>query len=236
MQAPSSRQTAYPYNGAASCRRLPAHARGWPAAIQRMIEQRYAFLPLQYDGRGYLFRGMRRGLRAALFDNRFWHFATDAGVGRLERELDVLFCSQDLSDALSVARLWEDSEDAVILVFHSALFNEALKQKRAAMMATAEPGLIFKYPLLTFPLTAQDMACFIVSAAFIRRLEKTAPAAESSALRSEIDRLAATGRLIVCDPAGSAPRRQLQETILAEFERRAVFPAKPCAASLKPGA
>lgn len=228
MQDDSGRQTAYPYDSAAPSGRRPVHAPGWPPVIGRMLEQGYAFLPLQYDQTGYLFRGMRRGLRAALLNNRFWHFATEAGAGRLEQGLDVLFCSQDLSDALGVARLREDSADAVILVFRSALFNAALKRKQAAMMATAEPGLIFKYPLLTFPLTVRDMACLIVTPAFSASLDKTG--------RAALDRLAATDRLIVCAPAALESRRRLQAAILVEFERRAIYPAKPRAASLKPGA
>lgn len=228
MRDHSGRQTAYQYDAAGPSGRRPVRAPGWSPAIGRMLEQGYAFLPLQYDQTGYLFRGMRRGLRWALLNNRFWHFDTEAGAGRLEQGLDVLFCSQDLSDALGVARLREDSADAVILVFRSALFNAALKRKQAAMMATAEPGLIFKYPLLTFPLTVRDMACLIVTPAFSASLDKTH--------RAALDRLAATGRLIVCAPAALESGRRLQAAILVEFERRAIYPAKPRAASLKPGA
>lgn len=215
---PSGRQTAYPYNAVAPSKRRAVHAPGWPPAIRRMLEQRHAFLPLQYDGTGYLFRGMRRGLGAALLNNRFWHFAVDTAVGRLEQELDVLFCSQDLSDALGVARLWEDAADAAILVFRSALFNAALRRQQAAMMATAEPGVIFKYPLLTFPLTARDIACFIVTPAF------------SAGLRG----LAAPDRLIVCDPTALDSRQRLQAAILLEFERRGIDPAKPRASKIAP--
>ena len=229
---PSGRQTAYPYNAVAPSGCRAVHAPGWPPAIRRMLEQRYAFLPLQYDGTGYLFRGMRRGLGAALLNDRFWHFAADTAVdtavGRLEQELDVLFCSQDLSDALSVARLWEDAADAAILVFRSALFNAALRRQQAAMMATAEPGVIFKYPLLTFPLTARDIACLIVTPAFSASLDQ--------ARRAGLRGLAAPDRLIVCDPAALDSRQRLQAAILLEFERRGINPAQPCAASLKPRA
>ena len=223
---PSGRQTAYPYNAVAPSGRRAVHAPGWPPAIRRMLEQHYAFLPLQYDGTGYLFRGMRRGLGAALLNDRFWHFAADTALGRLEQELDVLFCSQDLSDALGVARLWEDAADAAILVFRSALFNAALRRQQAAMMATAEPGVIFKYPLLTLPLTARDIACFIVTPACSVGLDQ--------ARRAGLCRLAAPDRLIVCDRAALDSRQRLQAAILLEFERRGIDPAKPRASKIAP--
>ena len=39
-----------------------------------MINQRYAFLAMQFEDNGFLFRGMSSGLFDALLDGKFWHW------------------------------------------------------------------------------------------------------------------------------------------------------------------
>jgi hypothetical protein len=161
-QPPPNSQTAYQHN-AHSSSDLETHDHGWVNAINKMIDQRYAFLALEYGNSGYLFRGMSTGLFIALLENKFWHYAGEDRGTHFEKELDILLVSQDFSDAFTVSKLWEQKLDACIIVFRSEIFNQALNDKKAAMMATAEPGVVFKYPFLTHSLTLDDIEYLIIS-------------------------------------------------------------------------
>jgi hypothetical protein len=168
-QQPNS-QTAYQYN-AHSSSSAEVNDHGWADAVNRMIDQRYAFLALEYENNAYLFRGMSSGLFDTLLDNRFWHYSGDDSGTHFEKELDILLLSQDLSDALTISKLWEQKDDACIIVFRSEIFNQALKKKKAAMLATAEPGVVFKYPFLTQPLTLDDIEYLIISTNLLDAIE-----------------------------------------------------------------
>ncbi len=169
-QQPNS-QTAYQHNAHSLSSSVEVDDHGWADAINRMIDQRYAFLALEYEDNAYLFRGMSSGLFDTLIDNRFWHYSGDDSGTHFEKELDILLLSQDFSDALTVSKLWEHNDDACIIVFRSEIFNQALKEKKAAMMATAEPGVVFKYPFLTQPLTLDDIEYLIVSTDLLDAIE-----------------------------------------------------------------
>jgi hypothetical protein len=170
MKEQINSQTAYQHN-AHSSSTLEANDHGWADAINRMIDQRYAFLALEYENSGYLFRGMSSGLFEALLDNKFWHYSGDDSGTHFEKELDILLLSQDFSDALTVSKLWKQKDDACIIVFRSEIFNQALKEKKAAIMATAEPGVVFKYPFLTQPLTLDDIEYLVVSIDLLKAIE-----------------------------------------------------------------
>ncbi len=80
----------------------------------------------------------------------------------LEKELDIFFLSHELSDALSISKLWQKNNDSAILVLPSSYFIQALKFHEAAMMGFAEPGFVFHYPCLVNPLRLADLAYVIV--------------------------------------------------------------------------
>lgn len=166
----SNTQTAYEHNAHSSVSNTEVKDHGWSNAINQMIDQRYAFLDLQYHETGYLFRGMSTGLFDALLEQQFWHYAGDDRGSHFEKELNVILVSQDFSDALTVSKLWENNSDACIIIFKSNIFNNALAEKNAAMMATAEPGVVFKYPFLCQPLLLSEIEYIVVSAELLASL------------------------------------------------------------------
>jgi hypothetical protein len=162
-----SSQTAYQFNAHSSASTTTSIDHGWADPINRMLDQRYAFLALQYEGGGYLYRGMSAGLFGTLLNGKIWHYSDSDKATQFEKDLDVILFSQDFSDALTVSKLWEQLADACIIIFRSEIFNQALAAKKAAMLATAEPGVVFKYPFLTYPLNITDIDCLIVSIEFL---------------------------------------------------------------------
>lgn len=153
----SARNTAYAYNT------RPGRARGevrsgWHGKIDELLCLDHTFLGFRYGDSGVLFRGLPRGLMANLRAGR-WLPSEDPGpLGSLERQLGVYLLSHDLSDALTVARLWESREDAAVMIFSAAEFNRRWASATAAMMGFAEPGVVFKYPFLVeaLPMDAVD--------------------------------------------------------------------------------
>jgi hypothetical protein len=153
------RQTAYAYDA----RPLPGATRvecGWADPIGTLIAQGYCFHDARYEPPGVLFRGVGGGVAA-------WPEAGDGGPraeipwqGDFERQLGVTFCSQDASDALGVSRLWE-SRDGAVLVLDARVFVREWTARRAAIMAFAEAGVVFRYPFFTRPLCLEDVALVV---------------------------------------------------------------------------
>lgn len=233
-------QTAYEHNSHGSVSEAPVKNHGWSCAINRMIDQRYAFLGLQYKEDGYLFRGMSMGLSDAVSNNQFWHCAGDEHGNSLEQELDVLFVSQDLSDALTVSRLWETQWDACIVIFKSNIFNNALINKNAAMMATAEPGVIFKYPFLCQALSLSDIENIIVSTQFLAKLSdenvlRKFDKAEHARFLSNFNQLQNENKIIQVDiKLLGFERTAVEKEILRTLSKMKIEGAKTIKSDLKP--
>lgn len=233
-------QTAYEHNahGAVSDKLVKNH--GWSVAINRMIDQRYAFLDLQYEEGGYLFRGMSAGLPDAILSNQFWHYAGDDRGNHLEQELGVLFVSQDFSDALTISRFWEAQWDACIVIFKSNIFNNALTNKNAAMMATAEPGVIFKYPFLCQALLLSDIENIIVSTEFLTKLTsddalKKIDKTEHAQLLSGFNQLQNENKIIQVDIKSLGfERATVEKEILRSLFKMKIEGAKTIKSNLKP--
>ncbi len=229
MKQDSNSQTAYKHNAHPSSSISEVNNHGWSDSINRMIDQRYAFLALQYENDGYLFRGMSSGLFDALLANKFWHYSSEDGGTNFEKELDVLLVSQDFSDALTVSKLWEQKPDACIIVFRSEIFNYALENKKAAMMATAEPGVVFKYPFLTEPLNLADIDYLIVTPHLLDTIDS------NNKLSAIISELHVAGRLII--PAyfeGIDHRAKLEKTLLTTLSKFSVAGSNVINSSFKP--
>ncbi len=176
-----ARMTAYASNTRAGAAPSMRAAPGWAEKINRLLRDHYCFTALKYSGPGVLFRGMSSGLADALRNGRFGRYADDKPHAELEQELDVLFVSHDLSDALSCARLWESVDDAGILVIDAAYFNAEYDWRNAAMMNFAEPGVVFNYPLLCEAIEARQVQTLYVNTTTAARLR--ALALDSAALR-----------------------------------------------------
>lgn len=139
-------------------------ATGWHPAIARLVARDHAFLPLVYDTPGCLFRGLDSGAAALLRSGRTALSDGAHALNALERELGVVLVSADVSDALSVARLWEHDGDACVLAFDAAYFAAEARAGRAAVLGFAEPGVVFRYPCLARPLPLSAVRLVCVSA------------------------------------------------------------------------
>ncbi|MGB1800879.1 MAG: hypothetical protein ACPHLK_08645 [Gammaproteobacteria bacterium] len=237
---PLNSQTAYEHNAHGSVSNAQVKNHGWSSAINRMIDQRYAFLGLQYEEDGYLFRGMNSGLLDAIVNNQFWHYVGDDRGNHLEKELNVLFVSQDFSDALTVSKLWQAQWDACIIIFKSKIFNNALINKNAAMMATAEPGVIFKYPFLCQALSFSDIEKIIVSTEFLTKLssddvlEKFSKT-EKEQLLSSFNQLQNENKIIQVDIKSlDFERSAVEKEILRTLSKTKIEGAKTIKSDLKP--
>lgn len=136
---------------------------GWGGVIDGLLKQGYSFLGYKYSIDGVLFRGMSAGLLNAVENNNFGLYKDAKPHAELEQSLGIHFVSHELSDAITTARLWEDVDDAGIIVLSSHLFNQCYDAKQAAMMAFAEPGFVFKYPFFNEPIPLEKIECLFVN-------------------------------------------------------------------------
>jgi len=243
MKQKPDKQTAYQHNAHSISFASEANDHGWAKAINRMIEQRYAFLALEYENDGYLFRGMSSGLFEALLDDHFWHYSGEDSGNQFEKDLDVLLLTQDFSDAFTVSKLWEQKPDACIIIFRSEIFNNALNDRKAAMMATAEPGVVFKYPFLSHALTSENIEYLVVSADLLNVHDnrekintfKEMDSSKFNKLTTIATKLYAAGKIIVAEYSKENVRRSsLEKVFMDELLKRAVFGAKAINTDIKP--
>lgn len=131
---------------------------GWHGAFDRLLGRGYIFMGHTFATSGVLFRGMPADVLQSLQDNTFWHSHDEDPLCRLERDLNVIFCSETARDALAVAKPWQGArQDAAILVFDSAVFNRRWQDRTAAVLGFADVGMVFKYPCLAEPLVLADL-------------------------------------------------------------------------------
>lgn len=206
MNKSNSSQTAYAHNSVSDIDASTYRDHGWAETINRMIGKRYSFLPEQYRPGQYLFRGMSGGLLQAVLTGSFWHFDSSMHVASFEQEENILCVSQDFSDAYSVARLWEHPPEAGILIIKSQVFNDRLSERSAAMLATAEPGVLFRYPFFTVPLQLNDVEKIIVSPSLLTAVTNNQltsvsndfTANEIGLVRERLQELASSNTLLGC--------------------------------------
>lgn len=185
-----------------------ARLTGWAPEMDRLLARGHRFMDAAYSEEGVLYRGMSAGLSEALASGCFGHFANPPPQCALEQELGVVLCSQDLSDALAVARPWENP-DGVVLVFPAALFQQAWRARRAAVLAFAEPGVVFRYPFLLDPLRTEALTALVLAPG-------VAPPAAA----------AAGGAALVSLPTGlSGKRRETEAAVREALSRRGLAPA-----------
>ncbi len=224
MKDQTNSQTAYLHNAHSTSTVVDTSDHGWTDAINRMVDQRYAFLAMQYKSSGYLFRGMSSGFFEALLEGEFWNYSGRECDDNFEQELDILLVTQDFSDAFTVSKLWESRLDACIIIFKSDVFNQALYDKKAAIMATAEPGVVFKYPFLTQPLSLNDIDYLIVSENLLAAIEnkKTLSAfkelndSKFTSLSSLLNNLHMSGKLIIPECTDDNCQRTSFEKLLQD--------------------
>ena len=195
------RQTAYRYDAQPSIEDA-SRTSGWGEHIDTLLRQGYRFLDATYDPGGALFRGMSSGAATAIHAGKFGYFSDSTPQCALETHLGVLFCSQDLSDAVTVSRIWEASDSAV-LVFSSDVFVRQWAVRQAAVMAFAEAGIIFRYPFVLQPLALSDLAIAVrphgacVAPASCKQIELPShTAGDRNACLREIEEITRSNNLI----------------------------------------
>ena len=160
-----TRTTAYAWNNRPGTDVVPREQSEWCARIESLLCQDYTFLGIYYEPDAFLFRGMASAVGDVLSGGCVGHFDSEHALSLLERQLGVYFVSHEISDAIATARPWERRHDWAIVVLPSARFTAEWKQRRAAVMGFAEPGVVFRYPILTEPVPISDIAAMIVSPA-----------------------------------------------------------------------
>jgi hypothetical protein len=175
--ATGARSAAYAHDGRAPGWRSSTTGQGgnWHPRLAVLVDAGYIFLQQGYAGGGTLFRGVGGGLLEALAEQSFWHFSSGRPLASLERELDVIFCSEHAGDALTAALPWEaGANDAGLLMFSSNVYRDRSRQRAAAMLALADPGMVFKYPLLAEPLRWDDIDMILTSEDTLQRCRAAA--------------------------------------------------------------
>jgi hypothetical protein len=181
---------------------------GWDTPIEHLLAAGYTFIPGGYSRDGYLFRGMQSGLLAALNSDCFgWFDGTDE-VCRVERAMGVWFFTSDVSDAVTISRLYQQPADAGILALRADLFHDCLEAGKAAVLAVGDGGMVFRYPLLTRPVTRAEVACIFTSRNF-------ASAAAENQDDNNIVALAGTSR------------KELERELFSQLSTRGLSPASP---------
>ena len=135
----------------------------WDPAIRLLVERDFAFLPLRYAGDGCLFRGLDATAAEAFLAGELILNRSEHSLAALERDLGVMLMSQDLSDALAVARPWDADGAALILAIPTREFASAADAGRAAVLGFADPGVVFRYPFLCGPCPARVPTCWRTS-------------------------------------------------------------------------
>ena len=144
-------------------RPLAPVASAWDTPVQHLLASGYAFLPAACGPDGVLFRGMQSGLAAALRQGSFGWFDGVDEVARVEQAMGVYFLSTEPGDAVTAARLYQQPADGGILAVRASWFHDCLQRGRAAVLAIGDGGLVFRYPLLTRPIPAAQVACVFVA-------------------------------------------------------------------------
>lgn len=218
-KSPSSLVTAYQNNTRQSRNHQPQAISGWGDKIDRLFQLEHSFLPYTYTQQGVLFRAMANGLLYAIGQRQFSAYASDNPHASLEEELDVYFVSHELSDALTIARLWETVEDAAVLCFSSDCFNQRNQHKKAAVMAFSEPGFVFKYPFLTEPLRLEDIDRIFVNTLTYQHLSQTLNSDQFAMIQSILK--------VVDDGRIKENRQCVEKNIENELSREKITPAIP---------
>lgn len=165
---------------------------GWHPRLDRLRRGGYSYLGYHFSDHGVLFRGMPGGFLAALAEGQFWHGADEAMLCRLERELDVIFCSETARDALAVAKPWQTKRDAAVLVFNSSIFAARWQKRAAAVLGFADVGMVFKYPCLAEPLLLSELSAVLVAPEIHAEANRLLAGNPENAAAGHLDRMLCT--------------------------------------------
>ena len=147
----------------------------WAAPISRLLAAGYSFVPRRYTDEGFLFRGMESGIRTATVAGMFSHFYGTREESRVERIMDVCFLTHEIRDALTVSDMGKNPEGG-ILVLAASYFNRCLAERKAAVMAIGDSGMVFNYPFVTAGIPLEAIDSLVVTGGMAEKLRALPPA------------------------------------------------------------
>lgn len=147
----------------------------WVQAIDHLMAAGYNFKTEKFNEEGFLFRGVSTGFLEALKSQEFGFFSNTSETNLAEQILQIYFITHDLSDAITASSLYKKDQDSAVLIFKASAFNQALEQRKAAVMEVGDMGVIFRYPFLTEPLTLDNLDCILVNDENVEQTKQLAP-------------------------------------------------------------
>jgi hypothetical protein len=134
---------------------------GWDPAIASLHRAGHSFLPCAFSEDGYLYRAIATDARARIAQGSvgFSEFVP----GQLETTYQISFVTHQLSDAITVIRDGRTTSDWCIGVLPAQSFNAAWANGRAAFLAFAEAGHVFRYPIMVGALSISEFAKVLTS-------------------------------------------------------------------------
>lgn len=190
--------------------------RQWAKPIDHLLAAKYAFLPSRYFDEGYLFRGMQTGAKKCIAGQSFGHFDGDDELCMVEQAMAIYFLTHEISDAVSVSRLFENSIDGCIIAIKAKIFNDYLDSRKAAVLGIGDGGIVFRYPFITSPLTVSEVAYLFVTPSFKGQNNIASPV---------------TNRII---PVEGHTRKELENNLVHQFNRLGITPAYPIVSDIYP--
>lgn len=164
----SPQTTAYPFNTRAT---VPAAARPGASTVARLRAADHAIADAGFrDEEGVLYRGVVPLTAGMLAEGDLPFNGPVHSLCALDRDLDVLLVSNELSDAITVARPYVATRNAAVAVLPVSAFAWRADAQEAGVLSFAEPGVVFRYPFLARPVTFAECLCLIVHQAFLARL------------------------------------------------------------------
>lgn len=147
----------------------------WAPAITRLLAAGYSFLGNSYTEDGFLFRGMETGVMNAITNGSFGHFDGSREESGVERIMDICFFTREIRDALTVADM-RNNRNGCILVLSARHFNRALSERRAAVMAIGDSGMVFGYPFLADSVLLDEIDALVITQPLAEEIQATHPA------------------------------------------------------------
>lgn len=81
--------------------------------------------------------------------------------------MNIFFLTHEISDALTVSKLFDGRFDGGIIALRSTVFNDFLQRGEAAVLGIGDAGIVFSYPLLTRSIPESDVEYVFVNSTFI---------------------------------------------------------------------
>ena len=195
--------------------------------VDRLKQRDYSFHPSSFSDSGVLFRAIVPFTPGVLSENTVPYNPGKHSLFALERELGALLFSNELSDAISLARLDRRGCNAAIAVFSVSSFHARARRAAAGVLAFAEPGFVFRYPFLAPPFAAAEAQVILVHRDMLRRLRcRAAFRALALTHRGNYSIVAIAGRVVVVLGVTSDSRAALEADVTKILDRINLVPAQ----------